>query len=59
MWGSGRNLKLNFSGVLAELCACVCAGDVDDEYLAELESTGRGAKRTRAGRKTSLVAVAR
>jgi hypothetical protein len=38
--------------------ACACVGDVDDEYLAELE-LGRGAKRTRSGRKTSLVAVAR
>lgn len=31
-------------------------GDIDDAYLEALESTGRGAKRTRAGQKTSLVA---
>jgi hypothetical protein len=46
----------------AHPAAAAAAGDVDDEYLAELESTGRGASRTRAGRKTSLVqnvAVAR
>jgi hypothetical protein len=28
---------------------------VDEEYLEELESSGRGKSRTRAGRKTSLV----
>uniref|UniRef100_A0A383VKF7 Amidophosphoribosyltransferase n=2 Tax=Tetradesmus obliquus TaxID=3088 RepID=A0A383VKF7_TETOB len=32
-------------------------GDIDDEYLLELESSGRGKSRTRAGRKTSLVSA--
>eukprot|EP00879_Flechtneria_rotunda_P032046 GHRR01035195.1.p2 GENE.GHRR01035195.1~~GHRR01035195.1.p2 ORF type:complete len:197 (+),score=72.17 GHRR01035195.1:982-1572(+) len=32
-------------------------GDIDDDYLAELESSGRGASRTRAGQKASLVAA--
>jgi len=32
-------------------------GDIDDEYLEELENSGRGANRRRAGRKASLVTV--
>lgn len=32
-------------------------GDIDDSYLEELELTGRGASRTRAGRTASLVAA--
>jgi len=32
-------------------------GDIDDAYLEELEMSGRGASRTRAGRKTSLVSA--
>jgi hypothetical protein len=44
--------------MLTFVCLFFCpAGDIDDEYLQELESSGRGASRTRAGRKTSLVAA--
>ena len=32
-------------------------GDIDDEYLEELENSGRGANRRRAGRRASLVTV--
>jgi hypothetical protein len=31
------------------------AGDIDDNYLARLESRGRGANRTRAGKATALI----
>jgi amidophosphoribosyltransferase len=33
-------------------------GDIDEQYLARLESSGRGASRTRSGQKTSLVGAA-
>jgi hypothetical protein len=50
-------LVLHNSGDTTPLLLPCAAGDIDDEYLQELESSGRGASRTRAGRKTSLVAA--
>lgn len=41
--------------LMCAVCAWCLSGDINDEYLANLESSGRGAKRTRAGQAASLV----